>query len=55
MRLKIPGARGPHAMVTMTYDLKLPKGDLKLADQTIHLIRKLDGKWYVTKPPRLQK
>jgi len=55
VRLKLPGARGPHAMVTMSYDLKLPKGDLKLADQPIHLIRKLDGKWYVTKPPRSSK
>jgi predicted Ser/Thr protein kinase len=55
VRLKLPGARGPHATVTMTYDLKLPKGDLKLSDQPIHLIRKLDGKWYVTKPPRLSK
>src|SRR5262249_55124488 len=53
VRLKVPGARGPHATVTMTYDLKLPKGDLKLTDQPIHLIKKpLDGKWYVTKPPR---
>jgi serine/threonine protein kinase len=52
VRLKVPGARGPHAMVTLTYDLKLPKGDLKLADQAIHLLRKLDGKWYVTKPLR---
>jgi serine/threonine protein kinase len=55
VRLKAPGARGPHATVTMTYDLKLPKGDLKIADQPIHLIRKLDGKWYVTKPLRMQK
>jgi hypothetical protein len=36
----------------MTYDVKLPKGELKITDQPLHLIRKIDGKWYVTKLPK---
>ena len=56
IRLKLPGARPqPHAMVTLTYELKFPKGSLKIQDQIIHWIRKLDGKWYVTKPPKTGK
>jgi len=49
----VPGLRAqPHAMVTMTYELKLPKGTIKLTDQPIHWIRKLDGRWYVTRLPK---
>ena len=53
IRMRIPGARPqPHALTMMTYELKLPKGTLKATDQPIHWIRKMDGKWYVTKLPK---
>lgn len=53
VRMRIPGARPqPHALCIMTYDLKFPKGNLKLTDQHIQWIKKMDGKWYVTKLPK---
>jgi serine/threonine protein kinase len=56
IRMRVPGARPqPHAVTVMTYDFKFAKGDLKVTDQTINWIRKLDGKWYVTKLPKTGK
>ncbi|HLY73459.1 MAG TPA: hypothetical protein VKU80_05005, partial [Planctomycetota bacterium] len=56
IRMRIPAARPqPHALTTMTYEFKFPKGSLKVQDQPIHWIRKLDGKWYVTKLPKTGK
>jgi serine/threonine protein kinase len=56
IRMKVPGARPqPHATATMIYIVTFPKGSLKIQDQLIHWIRRLDGRWYVTKPPRLAK
>jgi hypothetical protein len=56
IRMRIPGARPqPHAVMTMSYEFKFPKGTLKIQDQFIHWIRKLDGKWYVTKLPKTGK
>ena len=56
IRMRIPGARPqPHALATMTYEFKFPKGTMKVQDQPIHWIRKLDGKWYVTKLPKTGK
>jgi len=53
IRMRIPGARPqPHAVTMMTYEFKFPKGSLKVQDQPIQWIRKLDGKWYVTKFPK---
>ncbi|MBI3854576.1 MAG: serine/threonine protein kinase [Planctomycetes bacterium] len=53
IRMKLPGARPqPHATLTMTYDVKLPKGELKITDQPLHMIRRIDGKWYVTRLPK---
>jgi predicted Ser/Thr protein kinase len=53
IRMRMPGLRqNPHALFTMTYEVKLPKGELKMADQPLHLIRKVDGKWYVTRLPK---
>ena len=53
LRSKMPGLRQqPHALFTMTYEVKLPKGELKITDQPLHMIRKLDGKWYVTRLPK---
>jgi predicted Ser/Thr protein kinase len=50
IRVKTPGLRQqPHATVTLTYDLKLPKGSMKITDQPMHWIRKLDGRWYLTR------
>jgi serine/threonine protein kinase len=52
IRMKMPGLRQmPHALFTMTYEVKLPKGELKITDQPLHLIRK-EGKWYVTRLPK---
>jgi hypothetical protein len=40
----------------MTYELKLPKGNLTLTDQHIQWIKKLDGgKWLVTRLPKTGK
>lgn len=56
LRLKLPGARPqPHATVLMTYDLKIVKGTLKLTDQVMHWIRKVDGRWYLTRLPKMGK
>ena len=56
IRMRIPGARQlPHALTTMTYEMKFPKGTMKMQDQPIQWIRKSDGKWYVTKLPRSSK
>jgi hypothetical protein len=56
IRMRVPGARPqPHAQIVMTYDFKLPKGEMKVTDQPISWIRKLDGKWYVTKLPKSAK
>jgi serine/threonine protein kinase len=53
IRMRVPGARPqPHALTTMTYEVKFPKGTAKIQDQPIQWIRKLDGKWYVTKTPK---
>jgi hypothetical protein len=53
IRSKLPGLRQqPHAAVTLTYELKLPKGSMKIADQPMHWIRKLDGRWYLTRLPK---
>ena len=53
IRTRMPGMRqNPHALFTMTYQVNLPKGELKVTDQPLHLIRKLDGKWYVTRLPK---
>jgi eukaryotic-like serine/threonine-protein kinase len=53
IRTRMPGLRQhPHALFTMTYEVKVPKGELKIADQPLHLIRKVDGKWYVTRLPK---
>ncbi len=53
LRSKVPGLRQqPHAMVTLTYELKVPKGSLKVSDQPMHWIRKLDGRWYLTRLPK---
>jgi serine/threonine protein kinase len=53
IRSRMPGLRQqPHATVTMTYELRLSKGMLKLTDQPIHWIRKIDGRWYVTRLPK---
>jgi len=56
IRMRIPLARPqPHALATMTYEFKLPKGSLKVQDQPLHWIKKQDGKWYVTKLPKTGK
>jgi predicted Ser/Thr protein kinase len=56
VRMRIPGARPqPHAMTIMTYEMKFPKGSMKVQDQPIQWIRKQDGKWYVTKLPKTGK
>jgi len=56
IRMRVPGARPqPHAQTLMTYDFKFAKGELKATDQPIQWIRKLDGKWYVTKLPKSAK
>ena len=53
IRMRVPGARPqPHAVTTMSYEVKFPKGTLKVQDQPIQWIRKIDGKWYVTKMPK---
>jgi hypothetical protein len=53
VRMKMPGLRPqPHALFTMTYEAKFPKGEMKMTDQPLHLIRKLDQKWYVTRLPK---
>jgi len=54
--MRVPGARPqPHAQALMTYDFKFNKVEMKVTDQTIHWIRKLDGKWYVTRLPKTGK
>jgi serine/threonine-protein kinase len=56
IRMRVPGARPqPHAQTLMTYEFKFAKGELKATDQPIQWIRKLDGKWYVTKLPKSAK
>jgi predicted Ser/Thr protein kinase len=55
IRMKLPGRLQPHAMVTMTYTVTFPKGSLKIQDQVIHWTRRLDGKWLVTKAPKVMK
>ncbi|HLY08416.1 MAG TPA: protein kinase [Planctomycetota bacterium] len=56
IRMRVPGARPqPHAQALMTYDFKFNKVEMKVTDQTIHWIRKLDGKWYVTRLPKTGK
>jgi serine/threonine-protein kinase len=56
LRMRVPGARPqPHALTLMTYEFKLNKADLKVSDQSINWIRKLDGKWYVTRLPKTGK
>jgi predicted Ser/Thr protein kinase len=53
IRMRVPGARPqPHAEATMTYEYKFNKVDMKVTDQPLHWIRRLDGKWYVTKLPK---
>jgi serine/threonine protein kinase len=53
IRMKLPGARPqPHAALTLTYELKLPKATMKITDQVMHWIRKLDGRWYLTRLPK---
>jgi len=53
IRSKLPGLRQqPHAAVALTYELKLPKGSMKITDQPMHWIRKLDGRWYLTRLPK---
>ncbi|HVE39497.1 MAG TPA: serine/threonine-protein kinase [Planctomycetota bacterium] len=53
IRSKMPGLRQqPHASVTLSYELKVPKGSLKIGDQPMHWIRKLDGRWYLTRLPK---
>src|SRR6185503_17990143 len=38
LRMRMPGLRQqPHALFTMTYDVKFPKGEMKLTDQPLHL------------------
>ena len=54
--MRVPCARPqPHALTIMTYNLKIPKGTMNVTDQHIQWIRKLDGKWYVTKLPKTGK
>ena len=56
IRMRVPLARPqPHALATMSYEFKFPKGTLKVQDQPIHWIKKQDGKWYVTKLPKTGK
>jgi hypothetical protein len=55
VRARLPGRPQPHGLTTMTYEMKFPKGEMKLTDQPLHWIRKLDGKWFITKPPRTGK
>ena len=53
IRSRLPGLRQqPHATVTLDYDLKIPKGSVKLSDQQQVWIRKLDGRWYLTRLPK---
>jgi serine/threonine protein kinase len=49
IRSRTPGLRQQaHATVTLTYDLKLPKGTMKVSDQPMHWVRK-EGRWYLTR------
>jgi serine/threonine protein kinase len=55
IRMKVPGRPQPHATLTLTYELKLPKGTMRVTDQVMHWIRKLDGRWYLTRLPKTGK
>ena len=46
------GRLQPHAQITLTYHLKVPNGELKIQNQGITWVKRLDGAWYVTRPPR---
>jgi predicted Ser/Thr protein kinase len=53
IRTKLPGLRQqPHATVSLTYELKLPKGSMRITDQPMNWIRKPDGRWYLTRLPK---
>jgi serine/threonine protein kinase len=51
LRPRTPG-RPPGAVLTATYRIGLPnKGEMRLSAQPMYWIRRLDGKWYATRPP----
>ncbi len=51
LRSRLPG-RPPGAVVTLSYRVALPKGELKLSGQPLHWVKRLDGRWYLSRPPR---
>lgn len=52
LRGRMPG-RPAGAVVTVTFRIGLPsKAEMKLPGQPLHWVRRLDGKWYATRPPK---
>jgi hypothetical protein len=52
MRPRVPGRFQPGAVVTMTYRVSVPGGELKHTEQPIHWLRKSDGRWLIMRPLR---